>query len=122
MTGLYRLVELSSGQISIDGVDISKVGLAKLRSSLSIIPQDPLLFSGTLRTNLDPFGLHDDARLWDALKRSYLVEAVKDPSFDLSEDADDVIPSDAVTPVTRFTLDSPVEDEGGNLSIGQVSI
>lgn len=118
MMALYRLVELSSGQISIDGQDISQVGLFKLRSSLSIIPQDPLLFSGTLRTNLDPFGLHDDARLWDALKRSYLVEALKDPDVELS--GEEAIPSGAATPITRFTLDSPVEDEGGNLSIGQV--
>ncbi|EEB86782.1 hypothetical protein MPER_16130, partial [Moniliophthora perniciosa FA553] len=74
MTAIYRLVELSQGSIAIDGIDISKLGLTDLRKGLSIIPQDPLLFSGTLRSNLDPFNLHDDATLGDALKRSHLVE------------------------------------------------
>lgn len=69
--------------------------------------------SGTLRSNLDPFGLHDDARLWDALKRAYLVEDRKPDSLD-GEDSNGQ--------ASRFTLDSTIEDEGGNLSIGQVCI
>ncbi|KAF8758426.1 ABC transporter [Rhizoctonia solani] len=77
---LFRMMELSSGAILIDGVDISKLGLRKLRSALTIIPQDPLLFSGTLRYNLDPFSTYDDARLWDALKRAHLVEPSKSNS------------------------------------------
>ncbi|KAJ7593418.1 ABC transporter [Mycena floridula] len=117
MTALYRLVELSSGSVFIDGQDISKIGLNDLRNGLAIIPQDPLLFSGTMRSNLDPFNLHDDATLWDALRRSYLVDTPKRQSL-----RDDDLPSGAQTPMNRFTLDTVIEDEGGNLSIGQRSL
>jgi len=115
MTAIYRMVELASGSISIDGVDISTVGLAQLRRKLSIIPQDAFLFSGTLRTNLDPFGLHDDAKLYDAMKRAYLVESDSDlPSKTL--------PLAEGQSAPRFSLDSPIDDEGSNLSIGQRSL
>ncbi|KAF8624506.1 hypothetical protein AX15_005822 [Amanita polypyramis BW_CC] len=114
MTALYRLVELSSGFIRIDGTDISQIGLTDVRNALAIIPQDPLLFSGTLRTNLDPFGQYDDAKLWDALKRSYLVDNVKRESHGYK--------GDGQTPMGRFTLDSVVDDEGANLSVGQRSL
>ena len=78
-----------------------------------------LLFivSGTLRSNLDPFGLHDDAKLWDALKRSYLVEARKSNSMDLSVEESS---SEIHRSSSRFTLDTSIDDEGSNLSVGQV--
>jgi hypothetical protein len=77
-----------------------------------------VIVSGTLRSNLDPFNSHDDATLWDALKRSYLVDSSKPDSLTTSGEAETA--SGAQTPVNRFTLETVIEDEGGNLSIGQV--
>ncbi|EGO28089.1 hypothetical protein SERLADRAFT_414238 [Serpula lacrymans var. lacrymans S7.9] len=114
MTALFRIVELISGSIAIDGVDISTVGLTKLRSGLSIIPQEAYLVSGTLGSNLDPFELYDDAQLWDALKRSHLVEQSKESQ---SENV-----HDEKTPEARFTLDSHIDEDGSNLSAGERSL
>ena len=69
MTALMRLVELDEGRIDIDGQDISQIGLKLLRSKIAVIPQDPVLFSGEVRANLDPFGKHEDERLIEVLKR-----------------------------------------------------
>lgn len=66
---IFRIVELESGSISIDGVPIGGLGLNTLRRQLSIIPQDPVLFTGDVRDNLDPFHEHDDADLWDAINK-----------------------------------------------------
>ncbi|XP_073445373.1 ATP-binding cassette sub-family C member 5 [Dendrobates tinctorius] len=73
---LFRLVELSNGCIKIDGVNISDIGLADLRSKLSIIPQEPVLFSGTVRSNLDPFNQYSEEQIWDALERTHMKECV----------------------------------------------
>jgi ATP-binding cassette subfamily C (CFTR/MRP) protein 1 len=104
MSTLFRLVELSGGSITIDGMNISKIGLADLRSRLAIIPQDPTLFRGTIRSNLDPFHEHTDLELWSALRQADLV----------SEEAslDDKSPG-------RIHLDGVVEEEGLNFSLGQ---
>ena len=73
MVALMRLVECSGGSICIDGVDIKGLGLAFLRKKIAIVPQDPVLFSGTVRSNLDPFDEHADKRLEDVLRRVGLL-------------------------------------------------
>lgn len=70
---LFRFLELEEGEIRIDGVDIARVPLAQLRSVLAVIPQDPSLFLGTLRSNLDRFGKFSDDEIWRVLERTQLA-------------------------------------------------
>lgn len=80
----FRILESSEGSIVIDGINISTLGLHALRSRLTIIPQDPVLFSGTLRLNLDPFDKYQDSELWRALEHAHLktfVEGTKEPKL-----------------------------------------
>ncbi|KAL1925554.1 uncharacterized protein VTP21DRAFT_437 [Calcarisporiella thermophila] len=107
-SAFFRFMEFE-GSICIDGIDISKIGLRDLRSSLTIIPQDPVLFMGTVRNNLDPFGEHTDAALYTALRRVHLIGATSE------EDAADN--DSAINPFTN--LESPVSEQGVNLSQGQ---
>ncbi|XP_008565012.1 PREDICTED: multidrug resistance-associated protein 7 isoform X2 [Galeopterus variegatus] len=94
---LFRLLEPSSGRVLLDGVDTSQLELAQLRSQLAIIPQEPFLFSGTVRENLDPRGLHKDRALWQALEQCHLSEVI----------------------VSMGGLDGELGEGGRTLSLGQ---
>ncbi|EGV65694.1 P-loop containing nucleoside triphosphate hydrolase protein [Yamadazyma tenuis ATCC 10573] len=116
-TALYRLCELASGRILIDGLDISNMGLFDLRSRLSIIPQDPVLFQGSIRKNLDPFSESTDEKLWDSLRRAGLIdetvlEKIKATKFDPKNKM-------GFDQLHKFHLDQNVEDEGENFSLGE---
>ncbi|KAL7749719.1 hypothetical protein RI367_004947 [Sorochytrium milnesiophthora] len=95
---LFRIIEAVAGNIEIDGQDISKVGLTDLRSRLTIIPQDPMLFRGTIRDNLDPLNKHDDAAVWNALQLSNMKSYVSG---------------------LQGKLQAEVESGGSNFSAGQ---
>ncbi|KAJ1943201.1 hypothetical protein GGF37_002753 [Kickxella alabastrina] len=78
---MFRFMEASAGRIMVDGIDISQVGVGDLRSRLTIIPQDPVLFTGTICSNLDPFNEHGDDKLWLALRRAHLLVTENGSNF-----------------------------------------
>ncbi|CAI9089677.1 OLC1v1024296C2 [Oldenlandia corymbosa var. corymbosa] len=98
INALFRLVELEKGRILVDDCDVGKFGLKDLRKVLGIIPQSPVLFSGTVRFNLDPFNEHNDADLWEALERAHLKDVVRRNSLG---------------------LEAEVSEAGENFSVGQ---
>ncbi|XP_021060825.1 canalicular multispecific organic anion transporter 1 [Mus pahari] len=95
---LFRILESAGGQIIIDGIDIASIGLHDLRGRLTIIPQDPVLFSGNLRMNLDPFNKYSDEEIWRALELAHLKSFVAGLELGLLHE---------------------VTEGGDNLSIGQ---
>lgn len=96
---LFRLMELAEGTIEIDGVDISTLGLTKLRKAIGIIPQENQGFQGTIRSNLNPFGDHDDKAIWQVLEAAQLKNFISS---------------------LEGGLDAPVSIGGSNLSSGQL--
>lgn len=125
---LFRFLEAREGSIYIDGLDISKIKLHALRSRLAIIPQDPVLFSGTVRSNLDAFNEHTDSELRDALQRVHLIsasesESLAAPGTHTLNRTPEAAAAAATSPnlnTNPFTsLSSPISEGGLNLSQGQ---
>lgn len=118
---LFRFLEARSGSIHVDGRDISKIKLRELRSRLAIIPQDPVLFSGTVRSNLDPFDDRSDDELREALQRVHLVDSSPgtpaEPASSGSASSSTAAPAANTNPFRSLT--SPVSEGGLNLSQGQ---
>eukprot|EP01134_Creolimax_fragrantissima_P002648 CFRG2648T1 len=101
MLGLTRLLELSSGSVSVDEIDVSKLGIRDYRGRLTVISQEPLFFSGSVRQNLDPFNKYTDEEIWRALRQAELADTIQD------------LPKQ---------LEYYIAELGGNMSIGQLQL
>jgi ABC-type multidrug transport system fused ATPase/permease subunit len=98
LSALLSLSPIANGKIIIDDCDINKMGVGDLRSRLSIIPQDPVIFEGSVRHNIDPFGKYGDDEIWSILRRIHLADAIE------------ALPK---------KLDSELAEDGANFSLGQ---
>ena len=129
---IFRALEADQGKILIDGVDIGSVGLRDLREAITIVPQEPTLFTGTIRTNLDPFTLHTDEQIFDVLRRVQLIgahESTTQPNTPLLPRTPILLtPADSQPPASPalstnknvfLDLSAPVAESGSNLSQGQ---
>ena len=127
---LFRGLEAETGRIAIDNVDIGTIGLRDLREAITIVPQDPTLFTGTIRSNLDPFSLFTDEEVFTALRRVHLIGSgasgsVTPITTSTASSATPVQENIAAVPTTLdnknifYKLDTPVSESGSNLSQGQ---
>lgn len=124
---LFRGLEAEQGKILIDNVDIGLIGLQDLREAITIVPQDPTLFTGTIRSNLDPFGLFTDEEIFNTLRQVQLIGSSVPPTRPTTPGPSTptlVEPSSGIaTPITNknifLNLSSPVSESGSNLSQGQ---
>lgn len=82
MLGSLRIIESNLGEILIDNVNISEVGLDDLRNNITIIPQDPLLYKESLRSNLDLFNQYTDSQIWTALEKTCMKNKFKETGLD----------------------------------------
>lgn len=123
ITALFRFLDPETGYIKIDGIDITSIGLKNLRQAITIIPQDPTLFTGTIKSNLDPFDSYSDEQIFEALRRVNLVstqelEAKKANVNPMINSPD--LESDDDENVNKFlSLSNEISEGGGNLSQGQ---
>ncbi|KAH8647839.1 ATP-dependent bile acid permease [Xylariales sp. PMI_506] len=136
---LFRALEAETGKILVDGIDISKLGLKDLREAITMVPQDPTLFTGTIRSNMDPFDLYSDEEIFEALRRVQLIgddespvtpvaiSAIRQALTREGEQSSDDNNTGTSTPTSSVSgnanifldLSSTVAEGGSNLSQGQ---
>lgn len=117
ITAFFRFIDPETGSIHIDDIDITKIGLKNLRQAITIIPQDPTLFTGTIRSNLDPFNQYTDEQIFEALKRVNLIGA---EVGETTPPAEGTASLNSGENQNKFlNLLSNVTEGGGNLSQGQ---
>ncbi|KAJ1801380.1 hypothetical protein LPJ59_000345 [Coemansia sp. RSA 2399] len=121
---LLRFIEASKGRILLDGIDISKIGLEDLRRNVTIIPQDPVLFNGTVRYNIDPFEEYPDELIWDSLQRTHLTREQSSQTTSASASIVEDSNTSGELALERMTgifssLDDEITQNGQSLSQGQ---